>query len=117
MSYDPDIWTKFLENCRAEGIELKIFDGRTVQDFELIVTEWAGDPDFAGFADGGYEKIFVTTDECAGAFADRDLLRKLTELVRAGRDTRLHLSYDPWPQGVAVSLPDLERALTIGAGA
>jgi hypothetical protein len=103
MSYNPDIWKKFLDNCHAEGIQLTVFDGRTARDFD-------------GLADGGYEKIFVTFDEGQQGGSDREVMRKLTDLVRAGRDTRLQLHYEPWPrQGVAVSLDDLEKALTSAA--
>jgi hypothetical protein len=102
MSYHPDIWTRFADNCRAAGLQLTVFDGRTAKDFE-------------GFTDGSYGQLFVAFDEAhAATSSDQEVLRKLTELVRAGagRDTCLHLHYETWPQGVALNLADLKRALS-----
>lgn len=103
MSYDPDITKKFLTNCAEAGIELRIFDGRNVKDF-------------AGFEDGTFEHVFVAFDEGhAAAGTDHELVRTLTDLIRAQRDTRIALHYEPWPaQGVAVSLADLKKALEPG---
>lgn len=102
MSDNPDITEKFLADCHDAGIELTVFDGRTAKDFEGF------------YEDGCYEHVFVTADEAHRALrADEQvLLGRLTELVRAGRDARINLRYEPRPlQGVAVRLADLERSL------
>lgn len=104
MNYDPDIVKKFLANCAQEGIELRVFDGRNVKDF-------------AGFQDGGYEQVFVAFDETHTG-TDQDLIRRMTDLIREQRDSRIALRYEPWPlKGVAVSLADLERAFEASGAA